>query len=563
MTEWRPQKASEIDKKLRDDFRALLTKRTGVTAQPTDPILAVLFRSFAARIADVYEQAAETIPAAQLDELMSGLHFPERRARPAQAVVRLTSWGGYELFEQGTELIGEASSRDKLTFALDAALGFSTAQIALIALYQDGRLRLHRGTDLPKEFEDARPSFEAVPAELGQSPALFIAVEVDEAEHLSRHGFYFELVTEARDLSAHFGRETWCLLDDDGAISAEGLLRPRAGNGGVRRLEWLASDASDAAAAEDDILDEGFYGERVFLFPSVPADRRFLSKLPRKMEGPLRQLFQNPAADLWSRPRAWLRIALPQENTTAAEDLVRVVLHCVTASNVEVLNQTVKFEEGGKSIPVGNASGQVRQLVRTISITGDRGSEYIDSSEATTDEGAGRYRFRAGCLELEPARTSRGVPDREAHVRLLLTRGADGNKVGVGAINNVLKKPAASAPEITSLTGAAGGTDGETFDDARRRFAELLLTRERVVTHADLETVVRTYEPKARRVECRPTLARTAAGLRRVQRVTVTLERDSFALPEVEAQFLRRELTSRLQARALLGLEVEVEIAWA
>ena len=84
MSQWQPPRPTEIDKKLRDDFRRLL-KEYGVTTEETDPILAVLLRSFAAQIAEVYEQAAESIPMAILDELMSGLGMPELRARAAQA----------------------------------------------------------------------------------------------------------------------------------------------------------------------------------------------------------------------------------------------------------------------------------------------------------------------------------------------------------------------------------------------------------------------------------------------------------------------------------------------
>ena len=66
MSQWQPPRPTEIDKKLRDDFRRLL-KEYGVTTEETDPILAVLLRSFAAQIAEVYEQAAESIPMRKAD----------------------------------------------------------------------------------------------------------------------------------------------------------------------------------------------------------------------------------------------------------------------------------------------------------------------------------------------------------------------------------------------------------------------------------------------------------------------------------------------------------------
>jgi hypothetical protein len=45
-----------------------------------------------------------------------------------------------------------------------------------------------------------------------------------------------------------------------------------------------------------------------------------------------------------------------------------------------------------------------------------------------------------------------------------------------------------------------------------------------------------------------------------VQRVTITLDRDAFVLPEVEVDILKRELESSLQERSLLGLEIRVVV---
>jgi hypothetical protein len=564
MPQWQPPRPTEIDKKLRDDFRRLL-KEYGITTQETDPILAVLLRSFAAQIAEVYEQAAESIPLAILDELMSGLGMPERQARAAQTVVKFSLLNGRESFEEMTELIGEAGSREKLTFALDTPIDVSTARIAFVAIYQDGAIRLHHGTELTKELEDARPSFDAAPAELGSNPAIYIAIDVDDEEHLSRHGFYFELLPEARDLAGYLKREVWCLIDDEGGIRAEGLMRPRAGNGGVRKLEWLVGDKE---TGKDDLLPEGFYGSRVFVLPHIPRERRFLTRIPKKMEAPLGRIFQQATGqtgqtgqkDLFNRPRAWLRIGLPKEVASISEDLIRVVLHCSTASNIEVLNQTVRFSADGAVVPLTTGGGRARYPVKMLSVKGERGTTYLLETEPSADEDAGRYRVRQSKLEIESARTLRGEADAYVNVRLLLCNGSLGNDVAAGGIKAFLNRSTPRTLEIRNVTGAAGGDDGESLTETKRRFTEMLLSRERPVTYPDLEAMARAFEPKIRAVEAVPMLERGADGLHRVQRVTITLDRDAFAVPEVEAEILKRELEASLQERSLLGLEVRVAV---
>lgn len=572
MPGWQPPRPIEIDKKLRDDFRRLL-KEHGITAQETDPILAVLFRSLATQVSEVYQQAAESIPLAILEELMSGLGGQERRARAAQTVVKFALQAGREAFQEKTELIGEAASKEKLTFALDTGIEVSTARVALVAIYQNQTLRLHHGTELPKELEDAKPSFDAVPAELGTSPAIFLAIDVDDDAHLSRHGFYFELLPEARDLAGYLKREVWCVLDDDGGIRAEGLLRPRAGNGGVRKLEWLVGDEAAAmataentgalnAAASTNLLPEGFYGGRVFVLPEIPKERRFTSRIPRKMDAPLRRIFQAAGKDLFERRRVWLRIGLPQEAKSISEDLVHVALHCATASNIELLNQTINFAENGAMVPVTTGGGRVRHLVRTLSVKGERGSEYLLETEPSADEGCGRYRIRQNKIEITPARTARGEADAYANVRLLLCNGTLGNNVGAGAVKTFLNRATPRTMDIRNLTQAAGGDDGESLPHTKQRFAEMLLARERPVTYPDLEAATKSFEPKIQAVRAVPMLERGTGGLHRVQRVTISLDRDDFAEPEIEAEVLQRELEIDLQERSLLGLKVRVGVEW-
>ena len=558
---WSPPRAIEIDQKLRDDFRRLL-REYGITTQETDPILAVLFCALARQIEEVYQQATDSIPRAVLDELIAGLGLPERGAQAAQTVLRFSLQEGRERFGVGAEIIGEAPSKEKLTFGLDTEIEVSPAQISLVATYHHRLLRVHHGTGLAKEFEEARPSFEAVPADLGPHPAIFMAIDVPDERHLSHHGFYFEVAPEAKDLLVSLQREVWCVLDERGEIRADGMLRSRPGNAGVRHLEWVAAGSTPSATSPASLLPEGFYGSRVFIFPEVPAERRFLTNIPKGMDTPLRQLFQDPGARLFARPRAWLRIALPPEASSIAEDLVRIVLHCTTASNVEVLDQTISFDQMGTSIPISNGGGRVRHLVRPLSINGERGSAYAHASGPNANEQTGRFRVRQGRLELDPARTVRGIADRYANVRLLLSNGTLANGVGVGAVTASLRKVAVPTLSLSNVTVAAGGIDGESFDDARRRFAELLLSRERIVTHADIEAVIKAYEPKICEVRCQPALERTPAGLRRVQKVTAVLNRTTFTSPDEEAMILKRSLEAYLQERAILGLEVRVAIAW-
>jgi hypothetical protein len=411
---------------------------------------------------------------------------------------------------------------------------------------------------MTKELEDARPSFEGAPAELGNNPAIYIAVDVDDAEHLSRHGVYFELLPEARDLAAYLKREVWCLIDDEGGIRAEGLLRPRTASGGVRKLEWMVGGAEPR---EEALLPEGFYGSRSFVFPYVPSNRRFLTRIPMKMDAPLGRIFQQSGRkNLFDARRAWLRIGLPKEAANISDDLIRVALHCATASNIEALNETVNFSGDGVTVPLTTGGGRARHLVKMLSVKGERGSKYMLDTEPSADEGAGRYRVRQSRLEIEPARTVRGEADAYVNVRALLSNGELGNDVAAGGIKGFLNRTTPRTLELRNITGAAGGDDGANLMETRRRFTEMLLSRERPVTYPDLEAMTRAFEPKIRAVEAVPRLERGADGLHRVQMVTITLGREDFVLPEIEAEILKRELESSLQERSLLGLEIRVVV---
>src|SRR6266850_5844753 len=105
--------AVEIDNKLRDDFRRRL-KDYGHPSDITDPILAVLFRTFAQQLETLYGET-DRIRLALLDELIGNLGIEPRMARPSQTVVRFFIENGSALLPAGTEVVAEAQSGERLT----------------------------------------------------------------------------------------------------------------------------------------------------------------------------------------------------------------------------------------------------------------------------------------------------------------------------------------------------------------------------------------------------------------------------------------------------------------
>src|SRR5215510_8512499 len=394
MAGWRQPRSVEIDRKMREDFARRLKEGYGISSDTTDPILAVLFRTFVVQIEDIYKEAGDTIPAAVLDEMIAALGIPERRARPAQFVVKFSLPSGEQLFESGTELIAETSQGHRLIFALDADIQVSTARLIFAGSYQSGQLRLLSGVDLPEEFEKAKPSLEPAPAPLGPMPAVFLAIDLPADGYLDRHGLYFELAPQSHVLAEALKRESWCVLDDDGAITSEGLLRPRLGRCVIRELCWLSDTEHDSG----DSMAEGFYSGRSFILPTFPPDRRFKSPIPQKMDEAIHRIFGKATDSLFGKKRAWLKIGLPG-CLNLNEEIIRAALHCVTASNLEVLNQTLYFTLTGTSVPVSSEGGTTKHLVAPISVIGESGTTYLMDAQPSVDASAGRYHFHNGRIE--------------------------------------------------------------------------------------------------------------------------------------------------------------------
>ena len=555
--------AAEIDSKLRDDFRRRL-KEYGYQADLTDPILSLLFRTFAQQLEALYDET-DRIRLALLDELIANLGLEPRAARPAQTVVRFAGGVAAAVLPVGTELVAEALSGERLTFATDQTVAVSGARLAAAFAYQDGALQLLAGVDMADAVRDARPSLDAVRVELGPNPALFLAIENLPATHLDRHGVFIEVAPSASRLRQALETETWCLVQPDGTLSGAGLLRPATSNAGVQVLEWLTEGAaeSDAEGQEFARLPKGFYGGRVFVLPQIPASRRFTCIAPRGMDAALRRIFGREAGTLLAEPRAWLRISMPADVPPLRTAVEGVLLHTVTASNVERLNQTIQFAQHGTSIPVvRDAGGVASHLVAPLSVVGEQGVPYLPETQPTTDGRRGRYAVRTGRIELRPALWPDGRAETQATVRLWVTSGTIGNTVMPGRVNGFLRSGAPSGLRVTNTVAAAGGTSVEPFGDARLRLASVLLSRDRVVTRDDLTHVSRAFDTRIRRADATAGVVSTPTGLQRAEHVRVYVREGDFVDPVAEIAVLKTDLQARLVDRFPSGTALTVDVVF-
>ncbi|MGO9086256.1 MAG: hypothetical protein ACLP6G_13125 [Terriglobales bacterium] len=556
--------AVEIDKKLRDDFRRRV-KDFGITAEVTDPVLAVLFRTFAQQLETLYAET-DRIRLALLDELIANLGMEPRMARPAQTLVRFFLDRGQQLIAAGTELVSEAESGERLTFITDASVTVSSARIAFAMTYQDGSVRMISGVEMPDALQDLRPSLDPVRVNLGPNPALYIAIENLPPEHLSQHSLFFELGPDADRIERALRTETWCVMNGSGELGASGILRPQAGNGGLRALQWLIPEKNEARATESDeevpLLPTGFYGPRTFLFPPVPEARRFYCRVPRGMDAALAKMFGRETPKALAEERAWVRVSMPRDIPPLHTCLGSITLHSVTASNVECFNQTIVFEKQGTSIPiVREEGGAASHLVAPLSIFGETGASYLPETESSTQGDVGRYAIRNGRIELRPALRADGRRESYANLRLWVTGGSLGNKVGPGKVTGFLKKNQIAGLRLANPTSAAGGFDREEFSKAQARFAQALLSRDRIVTRADLTDAVRAFDARILSTQVEPAVRRTAHGLQRVERVQVRVNADDFADPQAELPILKDGLLKHLSGRFPLGTEVTVDVA--
>jgi hypothetical protein len=561
--------AIEIDRKLRDDFRRRL-RDFGVFAETTDPILAVLFRTFAQQLENLYSETGR-IRLALLDELIAGLGIERRMARPAQTIVRFLTGAEPQFIEAGTELIGKAQSGERLTFTTDAAVSASRARIAVAAAYQEGALQLMPGIEMPEAFQAGRPVLDPVRVNLGPNPAVYLAIENAPPAHLSQHSFCFDLGPDAARIQQALEAETWCIFGNDGDLTSNGILRPKRSSG-IMNLNFLVAEpaatgpieAASPLPAEQETpnLPKGFYGSRIFVMPVIPPARRFLCRMPRGMDAAIARIFGRDAVTLFTQPRTWIRVSFPRSIPSLHAGISSITMHGVTASNVECFNQTIYFDQHGTSIPISREAGTVNYLVAPLSIFGETQTPYLSEFQPSAEAGVGRYSIRNGRVELQPAKRPDAIPEIYANLRMWITSGALGNKVGPGQVESFAKRGSFTGVRITNPTSAAGGTNAEGYEQAQSRFAEALLSRGRIVTHADLETMARSFDRRIVKAEVSSRLKRSEVGLQRWQQVVCWLDRDAFVDPDVELRMLKDDLDRFLRTRFLYDTELALELEW-
>ena len=568
--------ALEIDRKIREDFRRRL-KDYGLSGESIDPILAVLFRTFSHQLEGLYNETGH-IRLAILDELINNLGFTPRIAHPAQTIVRMMMLRNdrQQLIPAGTELNATAPSGEKLTFTTDESVKLSAARLVMAFTYQDRELQLSPAVDLVESLRAYRPALEGVRCDLGPEPAIFLAFDNVPDTHLTGHSLFLDLHPDAHRVQQALWREPWCLVGPDGELSSRGLLRPQSGNAGVQSLEFLIKEETRAkqnasgkllADIETDgslsprvDLPNGFYGGRLFVLPTIPRDRQFSCHVPRGMETALRAIFGPGASQAFAERRVWVRLSLPLNIPRLQTILHAIYLHAVSASNVECLNQTIQLDQHGSSIPVSREAGSDRYLVAPLSIFGEADHRYVPELSKTIDAGGGTYGIRNGRIHLQPAHHFDGTIDRYVNLRLWSTSGALGNSIGPGHITGFIRSADFSDVRLFNSVSAAGGTNGEDYSEAHSRFASALLSRNRIITAADLARVVRAFDRRIVDTEIQPSLQRTPAGLQRLERVIASASRASFIEPDVELPILQLELGRHLRSMLPLGTELAIQM---
>jgi len=561
--------AADLASEMRREFEAAVAGRFGTQPQP-DPVLGALFQAFAVQLERIYQESEHVFPVAVLDDLLNGLALPARLAHPAQTVISFSSIDQRERLALDTELIGNAPSGEQLRFTIDESIELSSATLAFAAVYEGGKL--HSIAGARAGTVPILPNSTAL-LMTGAPPTLLLALDSDAA-HLSGLGLFLDVASLESPLIEAVARSPWQILGASGAVSETGTLRATRGRGGVTMLVWNDAprsedeDPASAGAPTDDGADvasafplsSGSYGRQCIVFPPVPAERRSRSMPPGRFAEAIAVLLPDKQQDALERPLIWVQVPLPAGLTRVADELQRVAIHAVTASNIEIYNERIQFDRMGSAVTLRPEGRTDQHLLGLLSVSGEKGDAYVNDSSISATTDAGRYRFRSGQLECRPHRLPTGRFDGYAMARFLFCDGERANGIEVGGMKRIASPLSNVTARVTNLAVSRGGSAPPPYVDARVRFAELLRTRDRVVTIDDVEITARAFEPRIKRVEVSTASELGPQGVRQVDVVDVRVEPGDFADPDAELPRLGSLLESHLQQRVIMGRGVRVSV---
>lgn len=554
--------AADIAAELRSDFRYAFQKE--FEQEPTsDPVLAVLFHALAVQIGRVYHEAEEVFPWQVLDDLMAGLGMPRPSASPAQTVVAFTNVDRRERIGSDLPLQGTSKSGERLTFAPDTSIELAPTVLRFSGVAEGGRLHIIPGASLPWGLPWP-PA--AVPCTAASGPPAMLFAFACDPGHLSGLGLHLKTSAIGSQVTGAIARSPWIILDVEGVSHDAGTLRSSIGRGGSNHLDWF--DARAVSGDPDDVTEiqrmadvgSGPYGEQLWVFPPIPVERRWRGAPPARFRDALRSIAPEAAASWLEQELVWVYVPLPAGTTTIANGVQGVTINAVTASNIEVFTEQVNFARTGQVVSMRPEGDGRRHVMAILSIIGESGNRYVPESDLSAPESSGRLRMRDDRIEIRPAKRQGGRYDGNAVLRLLLCDGARGNGLEPGAVRRIQARLGNITAQVGNITTSRGGAAPPTYGAARLRFAELLRTRERVITAPDFDITARAFDPRIETVNVSSMSEVAGAALQAVDVVHVTVSRAQLPDPDADVIRLRHGLERHLERRSVLGRRVRVTV---
>jgi hypothetical protein len=558
--------AAAVSADLLREFERAFLESFGSRAR-TDPMIAVLFQAVATQVSRIYDDAEQVFPERVIDDIMDAIGLPAASAVPAQTVVAFSEIETREVLEADVPLIGYSRTGEELCFLPDISITLVPAALRFAAVAEGGQLQTVSGATLDEHGTPLPYQRVSVPPQ--RAPMLLLAIEATGGD-VSGLGVHFELASVASDLESALVRSAWHVLDAQGHSSEQRTMLPNTGRGGSRALRWSAMprarvefETAEPQAQEVRLPDlpVGPYGPHVYVLPPFTPEHCSAGRPPALLEPRLHAMIPEEHRGTFSKPLTWIAIPLPAGLTDVAQALRQITLNAVTASNIEVLNETIALDRRGTSMNLRPEGLRGRHLLGVRSVHGERGDRYLPESELGGAPGTGRYRIDRNHLHFRPAVSETGRVDRIAAVRLLVTDGERGNRVDPGRISRLGVRMASKLLRVSNLVPSRGGTNPPDYPRHRLRLAEALRARERAVTASDFEVIAKAFDPRLSEVRVSQVGTLVDRCLQPVQLVECAVSELQLGDAESEAPRLRDLLERHLQARALIGQVVRVKLS--